>query len=81
MSKSDAEKTLDEQEKARQKANADAQKLMDESRPTPTQRENDLARLGQLNIDEKEPDGSPTEDLTPQNRAIVSDKPETYKTK
>jgi hypothetical protein len=81
MAKSEAEKTLDDQEKARLKANADAQKLMDEAQPTPTQRENDLARLGQLDIDNKEADGSPEDTLGVQTRDLKAGEPAAYKTK
>jgi hypothetical protein len=39
------------------KASEDAAKKLDAMRPTPTQEENDKAKLGQ-NVDEKEDDGS-----------------------
>jgi hypothetical protein len=48
---------LKEQKEERAKLNAEADKRMSESKPTPTQEENDLARLGSP-VMEKEPDGS-----------------------
>jgi len=50
-------KAMQEQRDERAKANLDAMKRMDSSNPTPTQEENDLARLG-VHVDEKEDDGS-----------------------
>lgn len=52
------------------------------SKPTPTQRENDLAKVGALNIDEKEDDGSGP-DLQPVMRreAVSGDDPARYKTR
>jgi hypothetical protein len=49
---------VDERAKELQEAQKAAQKVMDESKPTPTQRENDLAKVGALDIDDKEADGS-----------------------
>lgn len=51
-----AEKLLDQQEKHRQRAVEHSERLQN-SQPTPTQRENDLAALGVANVD-KEDDGS-----------------------
>jgi hypothetical protein len=51
-----AEKTLEDQGKETAFNNAEAYRRMEGSKPTPTQRENDLARLG-VNV-EKEDDGS-----------------------
>jgi hypothetical protein len=48
---------LKDQKEERAKLNAEADKRMSESKPTPTQEENDLARLGSPVL-EKEPDGS-----------------------
>lgn len=56
-SKKVAEETLSDQEKERTANNAAAMERMDGSQPTPTQRENDLARLGHP-VMEKEDDGS-----------------------
>lgn len=50
-------KAMQEQRDERAKANLEAMKRMDSSKPTPTQEENDLARLG-VHVDEKEDDGS-----------------------
>ena len=52
-----AVKTLQTQREAQAVANEEAMERMDSSQPTPTQEENDLARLG-VAVDEKEPDGS-----------------------
>jgi len=53
-----ADKRLDEEAKARHEANVEAGRRQAEGKPTPTQRENDLAKLGLLDHDEKEDDGS-----------------------
>lgn len=50
-------KAMQEQREEQNKANAEAMKRMDSSRPTPTQEENDLVRLG-IAVDEKQDDGS-----------------------
>jgi len=52
-----AAKILQEQREARAKAMAEPVKRMESTQPTPTQEENDLARLG-MHVDEKEDDGS-----------------------
>lgn len=49
---------LDEEDKARAEAVAETERRQNASKPTPTQRENDLAKLGALDIDSKEDDGS-----------------------
>src|SRR5215207_2574279 len=41
------------------------------SQPTPTQEENDLAKVGALGLDDKEPDGSEPEEVA-QRRAMES---------
>lgn len=61
-SKEEVQARLDEQRAVIDKRNAEAEERMAKSKPTPTQRENDLARLGVL-VD-KEPDGTPEEDPT-----------------
>lgn len=53
---------VDERLKAKEKQVQENQERQDALQPTPTQRENDLARVGALNIDEKEDDGSEWED-------------------
>ena len=58
-------------------ANEEAMERMDTAQPTPTQEENDLARLG-VHIDEKEPDGSGPTVIT---RTIVANVPLGYDTK
>jgi hypothetical protein len=52
-----AVKALQAEREERAVANEEAMERMDSSQPTPTQEENDLARLG-VQVDEKEPDGS-----------------------
>jgi len=52
------------------------------SKPTPTQRENDLAKVGALNIDEKEDDGSgPDLQLVMRREAVSGDDAAKYKTR
>lgn len=67
-----ANKKLDEDDKARHDANVEAGKRQAESKPTPTQRENDLAKLGLLDPDEKEDDGSGPEVMPGALRRDVS---------
>ena len=52
-----AKETLAKQNEERKKANEEAETRMASSRPTPTQEENDLARLG-APPEQKEDDGS-----------------------
>jgi hypothetical protein len=56
--RAEATKKLDEADKARNDYNIERGKRELGYRPTPTQRESDLARLGLLDIDAKEDDGS-----------------------
>lgn len=83
--------TLKNQRDERAKLNAEADKRMSESKPTPTQEENDLARLGSPVL-EKEPDGSgpdphnqplgATAPKAPVKRDAAADnQPATYKTR
>jgi hypothetical protein len=53
-----AKKTLTEQREARDKAGKEHAKMASETKPTPTQEENDLAAMG-VPVTEHEPDGSP----------------------
>ena len=53
----EAKKTLEEQRQERAEATAEAVKRMESTQPTPTQEENDLAKLG-VAVEEKEDDGS-----------------------
>lgn len=53
-----ATKGVDERLKAKAKQVQEVHERQDSSQPTPTQRENDLARVGALDIDAKEDDGS-----------------------
>lgn len=64
---------------AREKANLDHQRVMDESQPTPTQAELDAAKLGALDVDAKEDDGSPKEDAEIQSRAVRSEQAAPYR--
>jgi hypothetical protein len=62
----------------REKANLDHQRQMDESKPTPTQAELDAAKLGTLDNDDKEDDGS-GRDADVQARAVRSDQAAPYR--
>lgn len=53
----EARKALQEQRDERAEATAEAVKRMESTQPTPTQEENDLAKLG-VAVEEKEDDGS-----------------------
>lgn len=82
-----ARKSRDEQLKAERKAadeaTKEAQERVSKMRPTPTQEENDRAKLGIQSVDElddKEPDGSEEDEegrqkaiSSPQNRSISTD--------
>jgi len=70
-------KAMEEQRDERTRLNEEAMERMDSSQPTPTQEENDLARLG-VHIDEKEPDGSGPTVIT---RTIVANTPLGYDTR
>jgi len=52
-----ARKAMQEQRERTNKANEEAMKRVAESRPTPTQEENDLARIG-IHVETKEDDKS-----------------------
>ena len=52
-----AKQALQEQRDERAKTTAEAVKRMESTQPTPTQEENDLAKLG-IAVEEKEDDGS-----------------------
>jgi hypothetical protein len=73
----DARKAMEEQRNERAITNEEAMERMDSSQPTPTQEENDLARLG-VQIDEKEADGSGPTVIT---RTIVANTPLGYDTR
>ena len=68
---------LQEQREERATANEQAMERMDSCQPTPTQEENDLARLG-IQVDEKEPDGSGP---TVIHKTLVANVPLGYDTK
>jgi len=53
----EARKAMEEHRETVRKGNEEAMKRVAESRPTPTQEELDLARLG-IHVEEKEDDGS-----------------------
>jgi len=79
-----ANKRLDEDDKARVERNAEAEKRRTQAKPTPTQREADLAKLGLLDIDSKEDDGSGPEVMPAHvRRAAVADEEavQRYKTR
>lgn len=80
--RADANKMLDDQQKAREDINADREQREANMKPTPTQRENDLAKLGLLDIDDKEDDGSGPEQLPNQpRREMTPDERARYKTR
>lgn len=56
-----AAKAVSERRKAMDEQNADYYAREAAARPTPTQEENDLAKVGALNLDDKEPDGAEPE--------------------
>ena len=56
------EKLVDARLAAKEKQNAEYYERKANEQPTPTQRENDLARMGALDIDNKEDDGSEWQD-------------------
>jgi hypothetical protein len=74
-------KKLDEDDKARQEAIVEAGQRQLKMKPTPTQRENDLAKLGLLDIDSKEDDGSGPDPHDLQQRALTADAQGRYKTR
>lgn len=67
----DARKAVQEQREERAKHTAEAVKRMESTQPTPTQEENDLAKVG-VAVDEKEDDGSGE---TVIERTLVANKP------
>jgi hypothetical protein len=64
-------KAMQEQREERAKATAEAVKRMESTQPTPTQEENDLAKIG-IAVDEKEDDGSGETII---ERTIVANQP------
>lgn len=56
------EQGVDAREEVKNKQNAEYYERAAAAQPTPTQRENDLAKVGAQNLDEKEDDGSEWED-------------------
>lgn len=66
--RSDAANRLHDDNEARHAANMEAEDRRNNSRPTPTQHENDLAKLGH-SVDEKEDDGSGPEQPVEGRRA------------
>jgi site-specific DNA-cytosine methylase len=77
-----ATKAVDERKKEQDEANAESYRRMHASKPTPTQRENDLAKVGALNIDEKEDDGSgPDRGVRQVRRNVEAGAPAPYTTR
>lgn len=64
-------KAMQEQREQRAQATAEALKRSESSQPTPTQEENDLARLG-ITVDDKQDDGSGPTVIT---KVIVANQP------
>lgn len=76
-----AKRKLQDEAKARHDANVEADQRRGDMKPTPTQEENDLAKLGHP-VDEKEDDGSGPEVLPVNARRDASpDDPARYKTR
>jgi len=73
----DVKAMLQDANEERAVANEEAMERMDSAQPTPTQEENDLARLG-IQVDEKEPDGSGP---TVIRKTVVANVPLGYDTK
>jgi len=67
----DARKAMEEQREFTNKANEEALHRAENSQPTPTQEENDLARLG-VPVDEKQDDRSGPTEIT---RTVVANVP------
>ena len=59
--RAEAEKQLDEDDAKREEASTTAAKEAAKVKPTPSQRESDLARMGVFNPDDREPSGAPPE--------------------
>lgn len=73
MAKSNpAADAVKEQQKRTQAITEDAERRMSSARPTPTQEENDLAKVGAMNIDDKDADGT-EEDEAERKRAASAD--------
>jgi hypothetical protein len=74
----DTKKKLAEERKARDEASTKHAKMVSETKPTPTQEENDLAASG-VHIPEHEDDGSGPDPnapaVAPHNKAMQADKP------
>lgn len=58
-----ATKGVEDRAKAMEEQNAEYYARSEAAKPTPTQREADLAKVGALDIDDKEPDGSEPEEV------------------
>jgi hypothetical protein len=67
--KAAATKGVDERLSQRDQAVREAEERAAKVKPTPTQRENDLAKVGALDHDAKEPDGSDPDEVA-QRRAM-----------
>lgn len=64
---------MDAQAKERAKLNEEAEAVMANSKPTPTQREADLIKEGLLHPDDKEDPGNPTMPSVDEQRKRVAD--------
>jgi hypothetical protein len=67
----ESRKAMEEQREERKKLTEEAMKRMSESQPTPTQEENDLAKLG-IQVEEKQDDKSGETVIT---RTVVANVP------
>lgn len=78
MAQDDARrKAFEDAREEREKLNAEAAERMETSQPTPTQEENDLARLG-IPVEEKQDDRSGATVIT---RTVVANVPLGYDTR
>lgn len=76
-----AAKLVDERAQQTAMSNDAAERRMANSQPTPTQRENDLAKVGALDIDDKEDDGSGPEPAPAVTRQMAPAGPAPYSTR
>lgn len=84
-----AEKQVAERRKAAETSDEETRRRMTQSTPTPTQAENDLAKVGALDIDSKVDDGSGPEErhpnapgtTVPASRALRPDDQAAYQTR
>jgi hypothetical protein len=72
---------VEDQRKAIERSNAEAMARMEETQPTPTQAENDMAKLGVGDIDEKEDHGGEDEGEALRRQMVGRLSPDPYVTR